>query len=827
LSLSARIAGIFIALSITTLLSAQSLQRVSIIVHNESGVAVTGAAVQVAGEGQPSTRVTTGADGKAELSGLPAGEYSISISHEGFEQSVQSVSISDERQQIEMDVTLTSKLRRTDKVDVLADAQDIDVQAATPAAAELRSAEVAELPSRPLSVSDALPLVPGVNRGSDGQIQINGQGEPQSALLVNATNVTDPVTGSFGTTVPVDSVDSINVLKTPFLPEYGGFTAGVVSVATKRGGDKWQFALNDPFPDFRIRSKQLRGLRNETPHVSFGGPLARNKLFIAESTQYYLDKKVIRTLSFPNNESKIEDVNSFTQFDYILSPTHFVTTSVHLAPNHTNFVDPGFFNPQPVSPSLRSFEGAVTVGDHANVFRGLLDSNIARQSFSARIGAQGDQDMVLTPTGNLGSYFASRSRNASRTEWLETFSINKGAAHALKFGSLLARVSNSGSFAFKPVEIQDSNQNTIERIEFSIVAPFGKTDLDQAFFAQDHWTLTPSLSIDGGGRMEYQALTSSMRFAPRIAAAWTPFREGKLIVRSGVGVFYDRVPLSVFSFGHDPAQTITTYDPSGLTPPQTISFANTMSSDNHFFPFIHRGSGRGNFAPYSQTWTVELERTLTRLLHFRINYQHSSSGDVILLTPQTVGGSPVHALGGGGSSRYHQFEATARLSWKGGQQMMFSYVRSKAQGDINTFSSYLGDFPSTPVRPNYFSNSRSDIPNRFIAWGFINAPLKARVAPIFEYRTGLPYSVLDVRRNYVGIPYADSTRYRGYMSLDERISRDFAVTPKYKARISLTVMNTLNHFNPLDLHGNVADPLFGTFFGHYKRRYRGDFEILF
>jgi hypothetical protein len=814
-------------LSVAALLSAQSLPSVSIAVHTESGVAIPGAIVQVEGEGRSSNPVRTGVDGKAEIPGLRAGDYKISISQEGFEQSVQSISILDVRQQIDVDVTLLSKLRRTDNVDVVADTQEVDVQAATPAAAELRSAEVDDLPSRPLTVNDALPLVPGVNRGADGQILISGQGEPQSALLVNATNVTNPTTGGFGTTVPVDSVESINVLKTPFLPEYGGFTAGVVAVETKRGGDKWRFALNDPFPDFRIRSAHVHGLRNETPRVTFGGPLMRNRFFLAESTQYFLDKKVIRTLSFPNNESKIESVNSFTQFDYIVSPAHFITTSVHVAPNHVNYVDPGFFNPEPVSPSLRNFEGSVTVGDHASIFKGLLDSSISRQGFQARIGAQGDADMVLTPTGNLGNYFARRTRNSSRTEWLETFSTNRGSAHALKFGSLLARVTNRGSMAFKPVEIQDSNGNTLERIDFTSVAPFGKTDMEQAFFAQDHWTLTPTLSVDGGGRMEYQALTSSVRFAPRIAAAWTPFREGKFIVRSGFGVFYDRVPLSVFSFGHYPAPTITTYDPSGATPPTTLSFTNAMNADNHFFPFVHHGAGRGNYAPYNQTWTVELERTVNRNLHFRVNYQHSSSGDVILLTTQTSGSGGVHALGGGGASRYHQLEATARVTWKGGQQMMFSYIRSKARGDLNTFSSYLGDYPSTPIRPNYFSNSRGDIPNRFIAWGFINAPLKTRLAPIFEYHTGLPYAVLDASRGYVGIPFSDRTRFRSYVGLDERVSRDFAVTPKYKTRISLTVMNTFNHFNPLDIHANVADPLFGTFFGHYKRRYRGDFEILF
>ena len=298
------------------------------------------------------------------------------------------------------------------------------------------------------------------------------------------------------------------------------------------------------------------------------------------------------------------------------------------------------------------------------------------------------------------------------------------------------------------------------------------------------------------------------------------------MLRGGYGVFYDRVPLTVYAFDRYPQQVITTYDPTGVADPSTSRFLNTIEIDSAGFPLVRRASRPGDFAPHSQTWTAEAERTVSRILHVRINYQHSSSEDQILLTPQTLDGNKIHSLGGGGRSVYRQFEATARFAWKGGQQMMFSYVRSKAEGDLNTFSTYLSDFPLALIRPNQFSNLRSDIPNRFLAWGLINLPWNMQLAPIFEYRSGLPYAILGASRNYVGIPYNNRTRFRDFVGLDDRISKDVALK-KYKARISLTVLNSLNHFNPLDVHANTADPLFGTFFGHYKRRYRADFELLF
>jgi len=56
---------------------------------------------------------------------------------------------------------------------------------------------------------------------------------------------------------------------------------------------------------------------------------------------------------------------------------------------------------------------------------------------------------------------------------------------------------------------------------------------------------------------------------------------------------------------------------------------------------------------------------------------------------------------------------------------------------------------------------------------------------------------------------------------------DFKVSRKYSVRLSVSALNILNHFNALDVHANTGDPQFGTFFGHYKRRYRADFEILY
>src|SRR6202008_4626504 len=126
--------------------------------------------------------------------------------------------------------------------------------------------------------------------------RIDGSGQERSAMVVNQTYTTDPATGKFGQTIPVDSIETVNVLSTPFLAQYGRFTQSVVAVETRRGGDKWHYDLNDQFPDFFIRSYHMHGIRNETPRGVAGGPLIRNRLYVISALQYILDKVPSRTL---------------------------------------------------------------------------------------------------------------------------------------------------------------------------------------------------------------------------------------------------------------------------------------------------------------------------------------------------------------------------------------------------------------------------------------------------------------------------------------------------------------------------------------------------
>lgn len=772
---------------------------------------------------------TTSEAGQATFTGLLPGTYEVSVSKPDFQSLKQAVTLP-VGQSLIFEITLIPALSHREEVNVQGTADKLETAAA---GQQIQTTSARELPTRPATVSDVLPLTPGITRSPQGGLNISGGGEQRSALIVNSADVTDPATGQFGTTVPIDSVQSLNILQTPFLAEYGRFTSALVSVETKRGGDKWKADLNDPFPDFRIRSYHLRGIRDATPRLNFEGPLLKNKLFFSEGFEYEARKTEVLTLPFPDNQQVRQGLNSFSQLDYILSATHLVTATFHLAPTRLDQVNLSTFNPKPATPDASLHDYTGTLGDHLALFHGdLLENTFSYTRFIASVWAHGSEDLVVTPSGNLGNYFAQQQRDSRRVSFASSYSLHSidlMGEHHIKAGAYLAPSSENGQILERPFSIVDSAGKLLQQTSFTGGSPVLRRDTEAAIFGQDHWLLTPHFAVDAGIRTESQELTQTLRLAPRAGFAWTPLGEHGPVVRAGIGVFFDRVPLDVFSFSKYPNQVVTTFDSSGALTSGPITYVNALGEIISRNPFLFHQRGIGDFSPRSTTWSFQGEQQVSSWLKMKVAYERNVSAGLIILhpiAPVANSSSGTMLLTGDGHSRYHQLEVSGRLRLHSErQQLFFSYVKSLARGDLNDFSNYLGSFPAPIIRPNQFGDLPADLPNRFLVWGLVHLPWKFQIAPIFEWRTGFPYSLTNASQAYVGIP--DSQRFPNFLSLDARISKDFKVSNKYSVRFSVSSNNITNHFNPDSVYSNTDAFLYGQFLGQHKRRFMADFDFLF
>ncbi len=800
--------------------------KIEVSVTDQSKLAVPGVRLQLLSSSAPRT-AETDENGRAAFADLAPLKYRLEVHQQGFEAILREIDLADGRAVV-VALTLIPEGKHTE-VEVKGESTPVEQGANTPTSVSGQLAK--ELPNRPATVADALPMVPGVVREPGAGLRISTSPENRSALIVNSADVTDPATGQFGLTIPIDSVETLNVYQTAFLAEYGRFTAGLVSVETKRGGDKWKWELNDPFPEFRIRSWQMRGLKTATPRLNFEGPIIPGKLYLAEGFEYEVRKTAVYTLPFPHNQKLQQGLNSFTQLDWVLSGKQLITATFHIVPQRLGFVNMNYFNPEQTVPDARTHSYTGTLAHRLTIGQSLLETTFSVTSFDVGVWGQGPADLVVTPGGNTGNYFATKQRSAMRESGLTTFSFapfHHWGIHHFKLGSYVAGSEQDGQIQEHPVEIRNGAGVLTRTITYNSVRQFEISDVELNFFAQDHWILTPRLSIDVGARVESQQVSGAFRLAPRAGFAWNPVPGQGTTVRGGFGFFYDRVPLNVYVFNRYPDQILTYYNPAGEVIDGPVLYLNTLGQTKVRHPFVFQQPIDGNFSPRSINWTVQLEQPVGQYLKLRTGFMQSLSDGLVILNPvlpDASTGLGALLLSGTGGARYRQVEATARLRLKETRELFFSYVRSKGRGDLNDFGSFLGTFPVPVVRPNQFGDSPADLPNRFLAWGLMSLPMQFRIAPVIEYRSGFPYSVLDANQDYVGAP--NTHRFPTFLSVDARVSKDFQINPKYGVRFSVSSFNLTNHFNPEAVHLNTGDRAYGYFFGHRGRRFTVDFDVLF
>jgi hypothetical protein len=163
---------------------------------------------------------------------------------------------------------------------------------------------------------------------------------------------------------------------------------------------------------------------------------------------------------------------------------------------------------------------------------------------------------------------------------------------------------------------------------------------------------------------------------------------------------------------------------------------------------------------------------------------------------------------GDGVSTYREVQISVRKKWENEQQLFVSYVRSASKGELNDFAALFGGWDAPLVQPGGMARMAADAPNRLLAWGTFNLPRRIVLSPVLDWHDGFPYSRLDTRYYYAGVPNAD--RFPTFMSTDLILYKTFTAKGR-SADVGFQLFNASNYKNPRDVYPVVGDPRFGTF----------------
>lgn len=778
---------------------------------------IPGAALKLTGSVGVSTSLTAVANdsGEYKFSDLNPGLYTLEITAQGFAPQTRKIMIRAGETTVE-DIRLEIAEVKT-SVTVTADGEGLNTKDTAPPST-IAAQTLQSVPLVNERFQDALPLIPGIIRGPDGLMNVKGSRASQSGLTVNSANVTDPVTGEFAINLPIEAIQSVQVLTNPYAAEFGEFSGAVTTIETKSGTDKFDTEFQNFFPRIRRRGGHFVGIEAFTPRLSLSGPLKKDKLWFMQSFEYRYVQTPVESLPPAQRDTEIESFDSVSQLDWQINGQNHLTTTFSLFPQKLRYVNLNTFNPQGVTPNFKQ-RGFFWAVNERKVFQtgSLLESYLSIKQFNADVfPSSGTAPMNLAPDTNSGNFFNLQTRRTTRYEALEIYSFTPAKSHSMKVGVGFNYSSYDGGNRSDPVRVLREDGTRSQQIDFIGSGAIARDKTQAIGFFQDKWDVSPRLSLEYGVRYDRDNIARENNLAPRIAFSFLPIADGRTVIRGGLGYFYDQVDLNVATFTQMQGRVISRFDPSGV---QLIGIPQIQQM------VLQNGEFE---VPRSLNWNLEVDREWFKNFIVRVGYQQRQSRREFVLNPlNSTTANTVLLLSNSGSSRYREFQVTTRYRFAKHDDLVASYVRSSAIGDLNDFNSYFGNFENPIIRQNERAPLPYDSPNRFIFWGEFDVKYGVTLAPVLDVRNGFPYSVIDQNRDFVG-PRNLAGRFPTFVALDLQALKTIALPDKfekYRLRVGLKVFNVTNHFNPRDFQNNLASPNFGGFYNGVGRMWAMKFVI--
>ena len=320
-----------------------------------------------------------------------------------------------------------------------------------------------------------------------------------------------------------------------------------------------------------------------------------------------------------------------------------------------------------------------------------------------------------------------------------------------------------------------------------------------ALFVQDRWRANDRLNFELGFRTDRDDITNTVNYSPRIGASVSVLPEGRGILRGGLGKFAERTPLTVGAFTMYDVQTVTRFGGDGTALGAPITFTHVID-----------GTLR---TPESIVQTAAWDERFGRRYFFKAAYLHRNGSHAFILDP--IPASASWHWRRPATSEYWEFETTGRYLASEYRDLTISYVRSHSSRDLNDYDLSFGNFRNPIIRANEHSISATDVPHRVIARGNIGLPGKWVFAPLYEWRSGFPWSAVNEFQDFVG-PRNQTGRLPAVNSLDFTLARPWHFR-KYRFTGGIKFYNAFDRGNERDVQNNITAPDYGTFYNPIQR----------
>ncbi len=859
---------------------------------------------------------TTDTNGQFRFPYLRIGPYELTAQLQGFREHTRGLVLSAGSA---FDLSITLELAGIDAaVSVVSDSQVLET-ARSQIAGTVPQAEIQNLPMNGRNFLDLALLVPGVSPANTNSTQlfaetsaVPGQGlsvasqrNLSNSFIVDGLSANDDAAALSGMTFGVDAIEQLQVVTGGAQAELGRALGGYVNVVTRSGtntsrGSLYSFFRDDAFNGRNALTGTTLPMDQQQFGASLGGPLRRDRTFyFANVERKLLDQTGVVSIT-PENVSAINARLAQVNFQGMPVATGIYPNPVHSL-NVLGKVDHQLSDGQQFtlryarydvrSDNARGVGNLVAPSGSAgldNVDQSLaaghvwaLSSNTVNET-RAQI-SHGDLKadsadpagplVAISGVATFGTFSNGPTRRQNTTIQFVNNLSHRAGAHALRAGvdvlynddTITFPRSVRGSYSFS------SLANFLAGTYNSYAQTFGdpvvrQTNPNVGVYAQDEWQAGPGLTLNAGIRYDLQFLetirTDTNNVSPRAGFAWAPGASPRTVIRGGVGMFFDRVPLRAVANALLSAGNTT--DVTQLRQPQVTGILPTQTGAP-VFPAILPDRlpatalvsittmDKGLQNASSTQANIEVERSLGGSRLVTAGYQYVRGRNLIMQINQNVptcvaagannGCRPVpeyannNQYRGVGDSNYHGLHLTYVQRPQDWSAVRVSYTLSKSMNNVGEA------FFNQPTDPGNlmkdWGRSDNDQRHRLVVSASVNSPTTPgttlwerlshgfQASTMLQYYSSLPFNIVsgvNSLQGSAGRPFADGSvsaanfdvravefipRNAGtgsdFFTMHVRVSRSFPLAGTRRLEGLFEVFNLTDRVNPI-----TRNTTFGT-----------------
>ncbi|HKW32906.1 MAG TPA: carboxypeptidase regulatory-like domain-containing protein [Candidatus Acidoferrum sp.] len=785
-------------------LSAEDLAGCRGIVLDENGVPVAAAEVRLEDSAGHTYRAETDLAGRFIIDNLSPRDYKAEVRKKGFfVLSGQTVSLHEGNNEVSLVLNHEQEVR--EKVQVTAPSNQIDTQDTTQRST-LSAQEIRDIPVPSSHVlQQSLVALPEMLQDNRDNLHIAGARSGETQYLLDGFEIGDPVSGALTSRFNIDATRAAEVQTGRIDASYPHSGAGILSLVTPDGDDRWRFGTTNPGPG--INTQEGVHLGDWYPRFTFSGPIERGRFWFSNSISVQHTFGVVKQL--PSNANTFEEWagDNLLRLQYNFSPKHILHASVLY--NRANDSNLGLdaLDPQSTTVTGDQRRGFVSLKDQIWLHETLVDLGVAADEGVLEYTPQGSLPYILLVNGTGGNYFQHLQQRGRRLQavmnvaaasrhWHGTHQLSVGANvaglvfhQAAQRGEIDALRGSTVPATPTPCA-SPATTGCVRETTFTGSATPHISNTQAGAFAQDTWSMGKHFVFQAGLRTDWDRFTQSAMAGPRVSANVLPFGDDRAKLSFGWGIYNAPLNLALIGQVLDQQQVDTFFFNAAGNPiaPSTVTSQ---------FALLVGALQQPRFATSSAGWQEKFGRnTLVSLELLARNGSHGFA--FVDQQPSQPGG--IFLLEDQRKDRYRSATFSARHVFSENTEIYGAYTRSRAHSN-EVLNPALGSIFYAAQQPGPLA---WDTPNRLIMWGWIPTHIwSTQLSGFFEYRAGYPFSVVNLQQQLVGPP--NSSRFPAYASLNLGLERKFELRG-YLWAVRIEGVNILGRQNPDSVVNNIDAP---------------------